>query len=306
MPRRLTLLLAALAALALPAAASAQDKLQPGAMVETEAGQCTLNFVFNGEGANAGKTYIGTAAHCVEKIGEPVTDINGDQFGKVAFIGNADDANTDYSFIEVLPEHLSRVDPSMKGHPEFPSGFTTEGETTEGDMLQLSGYGVGFGETQPTQEQRQAILQGDDAETYWFSGPSVNGDSGGPIVHIDSGKALGIISRYGFETFSTDFGPTIEGVLPKAAKAGFPVSLRLSGQPAPVATSQQQTPTTQPAPASTSQPAPATTPAKPAQSSRGKKTRRRKCKKTSRGNRGKKGTVRKCRAAKKKKSTRRH
>jgi hypothetical protein len=223
-------LLIALLALALPASASAQSKLQPGASMQI----CTLNFVYDGQGTRAGKVYIGTAAHCVEKLGEPVSDGEGKPFGKVAFIGDADDGLADYAFIEVFDGELARVDPSVKGYPEYPTGFTTVDDTAVGDEIQISGYGIGFDLTQQTQEMRQGVLQGDDSEGYWFSGPSVNGDSGGPLVHVKTGRALGIVSRYGFETASTDFGPTMQGVLDKAAKAGFPVTLRLAGQTAPV------------------------------------------------------------------------
>lgn len=228
MPR--AFLLAALAALLLPASASAQGKIQPGASMDI----CTLNFVYDGQGTRAGKVYIGTAAHCVEKVGEEIKG-EGKPIGTVAFIGDAANANTDYAFIEVLESELGRVDPSVKGYPEYPTGFTVPEDTAAGDVIQISGYGIGFGETQPTQEKRQGVLQSDDAEIYSMSGPSVNGDSGGPFVHVNTGKALGIVSRYGFETASTDYGPTVQGILDKAAKGGFGVSLRLAGQKAPLA-----------------------------------------------------------------------
>src|SRR3712207_3829725 len=52
-------------AAALPTAAQAAVTLQPGAYHETDAGSCTLNFAYTG----GGKTYLGTAAHCVDSIG---------------------------------------------------------------------------------------------------------------------------------------------------------------------------------------------------------------------------------------------
>jgi hypothetical protein len=244
-----------LAVLCLAPAAHAQSKIQPGAMLQTEAGQCTLNFVYDGIGVNAGRTFIGTAAHCGDKVGQEAQDIDGKAFGAFAFIGNADDTAFDYAFIEVAPEHVSRVDPAMKGHPEYPAGVTTPEETEAGDMIQMSGYGLGFGETQPTQEGRQTVLQSDDAEIFTLSGPSVNGDSGGPFVHIGTGKALGLVSQYGFGYAATDVGPTIAGVLAKAAKAGFPVAMRNAGQPAPVVPQRSNETSPQSAPASSTPPA---------------------------------------------------
>jgi hypothetical protein len=268
-------LLAALAAALLIApAAQAQTPIQPGAMLQTDVGQCTLNFVFDGLGRNAGKVYVGTAAHCGEAVGQEARDIDDAAFGTFAFIADADDAALDYAFIEVAPEHVPRVDPALKGHPELPTGFTTPEETAAGDMVQMSGYGLGFGETQPTQENRQTILQSDDADIFTLSGPSVNGDSGGPFVHIPTGKALGLVSQYGFTYGATDVGPTIQGVLAKAAAAGFPVSLRAAGQPAPTITETSPEAAPQPAPTA----APAST--KPATTKKSK--RRRACEKKAR------------------------
>ena len=231
------LLLATLAAaICLAPAAQAQTKLQPGAMLQTEAGQCTLNFVYDGLGRNAGKVYIGTAAHCGESVGQDARDLDDRPFGKFAFIADAGEPALDYAFIEVLPEHLGRVDPAMKGHPSLPTGFTMPEETAAGDAIQMSGYGLIFGETQYTQENRRTILQSDDADIFTLSGPSVNGDSGGPFVHVPTGKALGLVSQYGLAYGATDVGPTIQGVLAKAAKAGFPVALRAAGRPAPAIT----------------------------------------------------------------------
>lgn len=240
--------------LCLAPAAQAQSKIQPGAMLQTEVGQCTLNFIYDGIGAaNAGKVYVGTAAHCGDKVGQAALDESDQPFGTFAFIANENDAAFDYAFIEVAPEHHSRVDPALKGHPAIPVGVTTPEETKAGDLIQMSGYGIGFGLTQPTQERRQTVLQSDDADIFTLSGPSVNGDSGGPFVHIPTGKALGLVSMYGFTHAATDVGPTIQGVLAKAAKAGFPVSLRAAGQPAPAAP--ERSPETQPQPAPSGEPA---------------------------------------------------
>jgi Trypsin-like peptidase domain len=213
------LLLSAVFACALPASASAVT-LQPGAYHETDAGSCTLNFVYQGSA-----TYLGTAAHCVERVGQRVRDIDGIEFGSVAFMGNADVTEEDYAFIQVDSEDLSRVSPAVKGHPTFPRGFTTPAETLTGDAIQLSGYGLGYGTTQPTQEQRQAVMGFDDTEYYTVTGPIHWGDSGGPLVHRRTGKALGIVSRLCAGTCS-EMGPTVQGILAKAAARGFSVSLR--------------------------------------------------------------------------------
>jgi len=222
MRRILTAILAAMAlAIALPGAAQAAVTLQPGAYMETDVGSCTLNFAY----AGSGKTYLGTAAHCVASIGQPVRDIDGTAFGKVAFIGDQNVTQKDFAFIEVDPEDLGRVSPAVKGHPQYPTGSTVPGDTLNGDSIQLSGYGLGYDTTPTTQEQRQAIMGFDDNELYDVTGPIHWGDSGGPLVHVRTGKALGIVSRLCAGACSEE-GPTVQGILAKAAAAGFPVTLR--------------------------------------------------------------------------------
>ena len=152
-------------------------------------------------------------------------DIDGVQFGTVSFIGNADATATDYAFIKVEPEDVGRVSAAVKGWPAYPKGSTVPADTLTGDSIQLSGYGLGYGTTQPTQEQRTAVMGFDDAETYDVSGPIHWGDSGGPLVHKRTGKALGIVSRLCAGACSEE-GPTVQGILAKAAAAGYRVTLR--------------------------------------------------------------------------------
>ena len=215
--------LAALAvAFAIPGAASAAGTLQPGAYHETDAGSCTLNFAYTGP---SGETLLGTAAHCVESVGQGVRDIDGEQFGTVAFIGDADTTEGDFAFIRVEPEDVGRVSAAVKGHPAYPKGSTVPTDTVTGDTIQLSGYGLGYGTTPTTQEKRTAVMGYDDANYYTVSGPIHWGDSGGPLVHVRTGKALGIVSRLCAGACS-EMGPTVQGILAKAAAAGFPVTLR--------------------------------------------------------------------------------
>lgn len=230
MIRKSALLLATLAtaatALATAPAAAAATVIQPGIEIATPVGGCTANFVFDGVGAQAGKVFIGTAAHCVSAIGDDIETGDGTTFGDVAFIGNEDTSQDDYAFIEVRPEFVPSVSPAVKGHPQFPTGVASAEETSEGDTVQFSGYGVGFGLTPITQEQRIGIITGDDADIYQVAGPVIFGDSGGPLAHIASGGAYGIVSRLCVGSLCWVEGPTIEGSLAKASAQGFTVELR--------------------------------------------------------------------------------
>ena len=213
----------ALSAAVAPATAQAAQTLQPGAYHESDDGSCTLNFAYTGP---SGETLLGTAAHCVPQgVGTRVRDRDGVEFGTVSFYGDQDVTELDFAFIKVDAEDVARVSPRVKGYPQYPKGATTPGETATGDLIQVSGYGVGFGTTQPTQEQRKAVLSYDDTEIHTLSGPVIFGDSGGPFIHIKTGKALGIVSRLCIG-LCTEEGPTVQGLIAKAAARGYSVTLR--------------------------------------------------------------------------------
>ncbi len=204
---------------------AATNWIQPGAQHD---GSCTLNFVFDGVGANTGRVFIGTAAHCVTSVGQSVSATGYPNFGAIAWLGNADRTAWDFALIEVHPQFHSFVNPAVKGHPSFPTGATVPTDTWFGDIVQISGYGLGYGWTTPTQENRQASFQFDDANVYSLTGPIHWGDSGGPLVHRDTGKALGTVSRLCSEEYlgCSEEGPTVQGILTKLSGAGFPVALR--------------------------------------------------------------------------------
>lgn len=195
--------------------------IQPGAFHETDVGGCTLNFVYDGSGG----PYLGTAAHCADAVGDDVRDENGAVFGDIAAMGNADDTATDWALIRVRSEFATHVNPRVKGHPQYPTGVTSAAQTSVGDLVQLSGYGVGFNLLPLTREQRQAVLTFDDAETHQVLATLIFGDSGGPLVHIPTGRALGIVSRLCIGLCEEE-GPTVEGILAKAAAQGFDVTVR--------------------------------------------------------------------------------
>jgi hypothetical protein len=204
---------------------AAGEPIQPGVEILSSVGGCTLNFIYDGTGGQAGKVFGGTAAHCVSSIGESIQLGTGETFGRVALIGNQDSTPDDYAFIEILPSVLSRVNPAMKGNPSYPTGVTTASETATGDTIQLSGYGVGFGLTGPTQERRVGLLTYDDASEHDVVAPLIFGDSGGPLVHVPTGKAWGIVSRL-CVGLCEETGPTVQGILAKAAGRGFTLQLR--------------------------------------------------------------------------------
>lgn len=236
---RLRLCVGVVAAVAVALGSSLHDAtvaaplIQPGEYMESTDSACTLNFVYDGRG---GAVYIGTAAHCVAEIGEDISLADGTVFGDVAAIGDPATTETDWALIKVRRRHINSVTPAVKGHPWHPTGVTTSSDTTVGDLVQQSGYGMGFDLTETTREERQSVLTYDDAELFTVLGASIFGDSGGPVVHIPTGRALGTVSRLCIGACEME-GPTVEGILAQAAEQGLRVKLRAVPQPATKAAS---------------------------------------------------------------------
>jgi hypothetical protein len=205
-------------------------KIQPGAAIVSRGGECTLNWIYDGLGRHKNEVFVGTAAHCVIDVGDTVS-LQAERFGeplfaigKVAYISE----HHDYSFIRVSPKHFHALDPSVKGHPSIPTGVSTSETAKVGDMIQFSGYGVGFHVTQPTRETRFGVLH-TVTSTWWSAlGPVAFGDSGGPAADItDGNKALGVVDVLCAGTDCTGAGGvTVEALLDDAAANGFKVRLR--------------------------------------------------------------------------------
>lgn len=222
---------ALLAAVASPAAA--QTPIQPGAAIDGE--NCTLGWLFD---ASGGAVYFATAAHCVER-GATVTVDDGEPLGKVEVLGDKEEAGTDVALIRVREALLGRLSPELRGHPGIPSGVVRSDGAASGDVLQFSGYGMGFGLTEPTRERRRGLLTVlDDERSLWRGlAPNSGGDSGGPVAHVAGGAALGLVKgvscgsspEHGFEC--SGWGPSISGIEKVAAAAGVSVRLRAVGGP---------------------------------------------------------------------------
>lgn len=215
MRARLLLTLVAFAAL-LPGtaarAAVANAPIQPGAIIFTDTGQCTMNFMYRD---GAARLYASTAGHCVGEIGGRSSDENGDGFGTTVF---QVDGTHDFALIRIDPARYADVSPQMRiwGGP---TGFTTSDMTMVGDVVLQHGYGIGYGSNDVTRPRRGA-LEWDTYFGFGFAGLASFGDSGGPALHMATGRAIGFVNGLGGPT-SLVSGSTIEYFLIRAAEAGF-------------------------------------------------------------------------------------
>ncbi|HVE63801.1 MAG TPA: hypothetical protein VNB94_08380 [Mycobacteriales bacterium] len=233
------------------AGASRGDPLplvQPGSRVKTVGvATCTAGFVFDGVGRLARRHYLALAAHCVEgEVGAVVTDAVGNRFGTVAFtMWPYTTFADDFAFVLLDRASYPRISPAMAGHPSMPTGVAAVGTTAPGDRVQVSGWGTLTTANATTREQRVSVLKDHDAD-FWSSWTVVSpGDSGGPVAHVPTGAALGSVSNLcvplpvnhsgGFERVAgcAGYGPSVVGMIRRAAAKGFTVRVRTAAQGAP-------------------------------------------------------------------------
>jgi pyruvate/2-oxoglutarate dehydrogenase complex dihydrolipoamide acyltransferase (E2) component len=248
-------------------AASAADSIQPGDPIHQG---CTLAWVFD---ASDGRTFFASASHCFDKVGEPVhlsvpglpEAQQGERLGTVRARGeNFDEsAANDVALIEVDAAMRPRVMAEMRGHPTIPSGIATAADVAPGDLLQLSGWGMGFEASAPTRESRQARLNLAEPLLWQGLAPVTGGDSGGPVAHAATGAAFGLVKGHGCRNGSSgsycppSHGPTVAAVFAIAKAAGIDLRLRRAGELAPALAPATQPRHAAPQPQPQSAPAPA-------------------------------------------------
>src|SRR5438034_5166623 len=172
--------------------------VRPGAIVLTDVGQCTLNFLFQG---SDGSRYIGTAGHCIlgtspfgGDVGEmawapgsgPVArDADGNPIGEFAYAILQDPK--DFSLI--------RLDPFVEAnagmcHFGGPTAVNDDNPgLTELVVLNWFGNGVGVGAVLPA---RSALAAGmPDPDHVFADGAAAAGASGSGVIWSD-GPAGGV------------------------------------------------------------------------------------------------------------------
>jgi hypothetical protein len=207
-----------------PAFGDLSAPIRPGSQLGT---YCTFNFIFHqeayataGEPAPVPEVYIGTAAHCTDAVGERVSVGGFGEIGTVVYDSDEAGSAVDFSLIRIDDHLVGQTNPQMRGF-EGPRGVVTPASLSVGDLVHVYGYGVGVGALEETRP-RSGILTESNQDEYMADMPAVNGDSGAPLLHDETGYALGIISRYGIRVPpSTDWGPLVDWVLREIHSAGF-------------------------------------------------------------------------------------
>jgi hypothetical protein len=243
-------LVAALAAVAcalVPASAIAatSDGVHPGAILNSDVGQCTDNFLFDGSDGNR---YIGSAGHCVL----PAPDVGGANVGEKTWAAGsgpiARDSNGNrigewaYAILQDPKDFsLIRLDPSVPATPQMPTyGGPTgifDDISSNTVLLQYFGEGVLVSNLAPA---RNAVAFGTpDPDHVYAQGAVVPGDSGSAIEASD-GRAVGVIVTTGVHTGSIGGSGIDAGLIgitrlpPQLARASQVLGIRLTLRTAPL------------------------------------------------------------------------
>jgi hypothetical protein len=191
--------------------------VRPGAIVTSDAGQCTFNFLFT---ASDGSRYIGTAGHCI--LGE--SPIGGD-VGEESWAPGTGPVARDsagnrigefsYAILQDPKDFaLIRLDGGVNASPQMchfggPTG-TNNDQGSGAVVLNHFGNGIGVGSVLPA---RSALAIGmPDPDHVYAQGAVVPGDSGSGIISSD-GRAVGVIVTTGVHSSSIGTGGIDAGTM---------------------------------------------------------------------------------------------
>lgn len=212
------------------------DGADPVPMTELDT-FCSWNWIFHDVVERDPETgryptpdaYIGTAAHCTDEVGQRVAALDIDEFGTVVYDSDDIESPVDFSLARIDADKVSLVHPQMFGF-DAPTGFVTSDELAIGDVLTHHGYGLVLGQNDLTRD-RYGLVVGKSEHEYVAETLAQFGDSGSPFALLETGQAVGIVSRYGFTEVppATDVGPLLPWILEHLSDAGFRVELATIG-----------------------------------------------------------------------------
>jgi hypothetical protein len=181
--------------------------VRPGAIVQSEKGSCTFNFLFNG---SDGRQYMGTAGHCIlgdspiggqdageqswaPGTGPAATDGNGNRIGEFAYAVLQDPK--DFALV--------RLDPGVTASAQMchfggPNGLNAD-QPSSAVLLQHFGNGLVIGNVLPA--RTHVALGMPNPDHVFANGAALPGDSGSGVISSD-GRAVGVLVTVGVHTGS--------------------------------------------------------------------------------------------------------
>ncbi|HVF54440.1 MAG TPA: trypsin-like serine protease [Actinomycetota bacterium] len=186
--------------LALPVGIGPCPGVRPGALVQSEKGYCTFNFLFTG---SDGHRYMGTAGHCILGDSQFVEEIGEETWapgsGPVAMDGDGNRIGEFAYAILFTPKDfaLIRLDPGVEADPQMchfggPTG--TNVATSGSGLIHHRGNGLIIGDVLPA--RTSLAMSYSNPDTVYANGAALPGDSGGGVISPD-GKAVGALVSIG-------------------------------------------------------------------------------------------------------------
>jgi hypothetical protein len=168
--------------------------VRPGAVVRSDAGQCSFNFLWTDP---SGTRYMGTAGHCILDGGEQAW-----AFGSGPVARNAGGQRVGEFVYAILEDPkdfaLIRLDPGVAASAQMChfGGPTGQNDDLTGGPVVLHhfGQGLGLGATVPG---RSAVAKSmPNADHVFADGAAIFGDSGSGAISAD-GRAVGVLVTIG-------------------------------------------------------------------------------------------------------------
>lgn len=195
-------------------------------LVAADANQCTGGFVARGPLNDS--LFLITAGHCVDElVGEEVYHPEGPAIGVV--VAAREEGMSDWGLIQIHEELQNRTSPGIRGL--FGPGSMGQGAVNEDDLVCFMGRSDAFEQVDGLRPRCGHGLGYDAANMLWYHGQHYTGDSGGPIVHMESGEPLGIITA---GLGATGLATPICTILDELDEQGFPVKLLSASQGGPL------------------------------------------------------------------------
>ena len=213
---------------AAPIGNAACSGVRPGALIESDAGSCTMNYVFRGSDR---RRYVGTAGHCVIEApstggdfperrwapgaGPVARDGSGKRIGRFAYAVLRDSDEADFALV--------RLDPGVASNPQMchfggptkldsrrPGPFPPTLLSHFGNGILVGNLGVVNRTTLPA---RTALALGmPSARHVYAQGLVVPGDSGSAI-NSAGGGAVGVVVTTGVHSASIGRGGIDAGLV---------------------------------------------------------------------------------------------
>ena len=181
---------------------------------------CTANFIF----ASGSTRYVGTARHCVDRIGQEVTmQVDTTTIAVVGTVSHMTSGEgvpgNDWALIRIDPAVASKWGVS----PAVPGVGGPNGIYTACDVTPVVHYGHGYGAAVAQGKLEGGLATNWNSTGFGWTGFGAPGDSGSPVLTAD-GRAAGDFTHLIVDTGDYP-GSTLAGTRITRALSQFGVSL---------------------------------------------------------------------------------